>query len=295
MTQRTCDQLTRNGKGVRNDDGRNHEAPAAGGLHVAIIMDGNGRWASQRGLPRLAGHRAGARAVRRVVEAAPALGIEILTLYAFSADNWKRPPEEVSGLMRLFQSYLRSEVDELRANGVRLCVIGRRDRLPRFVLEEIEHAEQALRRGQRLELRVAVDYSARDTLLAAARHLHTPEAATRAGFARVLGAAMNLDCAARDVDLAIRSGGEQRLSDFLLWECAYAELLFTPRMWPDFNRHDLAEAVAEYHRRERRFGSAPEPPKPLRIVPREVARELPPEVARELPEEAAAEQVVAGD
>jgi undecaprenyl diphosphate synthase len=222
---------------------------------VGIIMDGNGRWARRRGLPRLAGHHAGASSVRRVVEAAPDLGISTLTLYAFSSDNWKRPPVEVRGLMRLFRLHLRSETAELRQNGVRLRVIGRRDRLSASVLSDIEAAESATAGGRRLELRVAIDYSARDTLLAAARHLHTPEAATRAGFERVLGAAMNLAGPSQDVDLLIRTGGEQRLSDFLLWECCYAELLFSPRMWPDFDGACLAAAVAEFHRRERRFGA----------------------------------------
>ena len=219
------------------------------GLHVGIIMDGNGRWARRRGLPRLAGHHAGAAAVRRVVEAAPDLGVSTLTLYAFSSDNWKRPPAEVRGLMRLFRVHLRTETAELRQNGVRLRVVGRRDRLAAALLADIEAAESATAAGRRLELRVAVDYSARDTLLAAARHLHTPEAATRAGFERVMGAVMNLPGPSQDVDLLIRTGGEQRLSDFLLWECCYAELLFSPRMWPDFDGASLAAAVAEFHRR----------------------------------------------
>ncbi|HZQ91311.1 MAG TPA: di-trans,poly-cis-decaprenylcistransferase [Terriglobales bacterium] len=227
-------------------------------IHVGIIMDGNGRWAQSQGLPRVAGHRAGARSVRRVVEAAPDLGISTLTLYAFSSDNWKRPRAEVVALMRLFQSYLRSEVAELRANGVKLSIIGRRDRLPQSVLREMRRAESQLANGTKLHLRVAVDYSARGTLLAAARAMHTPEAATPAGFARVLGAAMNLDGPSPDVDLIVRTGGEQRLSDFLLWEAAYAELVFSPRWWPDFDADDLAAAVAEFHRRQRRFGAVPD-------------------------------------
>jgi len=202
-------------------------------LHVAIIMDGNGRWATRRGLPRGAGHRAGAEAVRRTVEAAPDLGLTALTMYAFSADNWKRPPGEIAILMRLFARYLRAEVAPLAKQGVRLEVIGRRDRLPTPLVSAIETAEQATGGGTQLELRLAVDYSAR--------------AAIRAG------------ALIPDVDLVIRTGGEQRLSDFLLWESAYAELWFTDRMWPDFSAVDLARAVADFQTRERRFGALPLP------------------------------------
>ena len=198
-------------------------------LHTAIIMDGNGRWATMRGLPRIAGHRAGADAVRRTVEAAPGLGIGILTLYAFSSDNWRRPPAEVSALMDLLGFYVRKETARCRENGVRLEVIGRRDRLNPKLVAAIERSETATAGGTTLTLRVAVDYSARDAI--------------RRG---TIGP---------DVDLLIRTGGEQRLSDFLLWECAYAELCFVERLWPDFNADDLALAVAEFHRRERRFGA----------------------------------------
>ena len=228
------------------------------GIHVGIIMDGNGRWATSRALPRLAGHHAGARSVRRAVEAAPDLGISTLTVFAFSSDNWKRPPEEVSGLMRLFRSYLRSEVAELRANGVRLSGIGRRDRMPRAVVREMEEAEAATRDGDRLHLRVAVDYSGRDAIVEAARLMCLRNVASREEFSRALGEAMHLDEGSPDLDLLIRTGGEQRLSDFLLWESAYAEFVFTPRLWPEFDGADLAAAVAEFHRRERRFGAVPQ-------------------------------------
>jgi undecaprenyl diphosphate synthase len=194
-------------------------------------MDGNGRWATRRGLPRGAGHRAGAETVRRIVQAAPGLGITALTMYAFSADNWKRPAAEVAILMRLFARYLRGEVAPLAQQRVRLAVIGRRDRLPAPLVCAIETAEQATAGGTQLELRLAVDYSAR--------------AAIRAGTL------------IPDVDLVIRTGGEQRLSDFLLWESAYAELWFTDRMWPDFSTADLAAAVADFQARERRFGALP--------------------------------------
>jgi undecaprenyl diphosphate synthase len=201
-------------------------------LHVAIIMDGNGRWASRRGLSRGAGHRVGAEAVRRVVEAAPDLGIGALTLFAFSADNWKRPAGEVSTLMRLFARHLRTETPRCVQNGVALRVVGRRDRLPGPLVDTIERSEAATAAGQRLELRLAVDYSAR--------------------------AAIERGQLLPDVDLVIRTGGEQRLSDFLLWESAYAELYFTATMWPDFGADDLSAALTWFQARERRFGGLKE-------------------------------------
>jgi|SRR5580658_9246179 undecaprenyl diphosphate synthase len=216
-------------------------------LHAAIIMDGNGRWASARGLPRVAGHRAGAEALRRAVEAAPGLGIGVLTVYAFSSDNWRRPQPEVSALMKMFHIYLRREQAKCAEKGVRVSVIGRRDRLPRLLLPAIDECESATAQGERLNLRLAVDYSSRDAILAAAHALKGK--ATREKLSAALGAP--------DVDLLIRTGGEQRLSDFLLWECAYAELIFTPVMWPDFTASDLASAVAEFNSRERRFGALP--------------------------------------
>ena len=218
-------------------------------LHVAIIMDGNGRWARARGLPRVAGHRAGADAVRRVVESSPAAGIGILTLYSFSSDNWQRPAPEVKALMSLFQSYLRMETSRCVAEGVRIRMIGRRDRLSPALRKAVAEAEAVTAAGRTLEVRIAIDYSSRDAILRAAGEL--PKGATREDLSRLLGDAP-------DVDLLIRTGGEQRLSDFLLWECAYAELLFTGRMGPDFGRADLEEAVAEYYSRERRFGRIPE-------------------------------------
>jgi undecaprenyl diphosphate synthase len=230
-------------------------APA--GMHVAMIMDGNGRWANARGLPRVAGHRAGAQAVRRVVEAAPGLGVGTLTLYAFSSDNWQRPPREVGALMRLFRSYLASETQRLLENGVRLTVIGRRDRLPEVLVRAIAGAEAATAGGERLHLRLAIDYSAREAILRAAALAQGREVG-RDEFEALLGTALGARQPAPDVDLLVRSGGEQRLSDFLLWECAYAELWFTPRMWPDFDAATLGEAVDEFHRRERRFGRVPQ-------------------------------------
>lgn len=202
-----------------------HDAP----VHTAIIMDGNGRWAQARGLPRSAGHRAGVAAVRRVIEAAPSLGIGALTLYAFSADNWQRPRAEVQTLMRLLRIYLRDESARCIEQGVRLEVIGRRDRLAPALRAAIAAVEDATSQGRTLHLRLAIDYSARD------------------GIARG-------NAPLPDVDLLIRTGGEQRLSDFLLRECAYAELYFTPCAWPDFDAAALSAAVAEFGRRQRRFG-----------------------------------------
>jgi undecaprenyl diphosphate synthase len=197
--------------------------------HTAIIMDGNGRWAQARGLPRSAGHRAGAAAVRRTIESAPSFGITALSLYAFSADNWRRPRAEVQMLMRLLRTYLRDETARCIEQGVRLEVIGRRDRLPASLCMAIERAEAATAAGRTLDLRLAIDYSARDAIARG-------------------------DWPLPDVDLLIRTGGEQRLSDFLLRECAYAELYFTACAWPDFDEAALAAAVAEFGRRQRRFG-----------------------------------------
>ncbi len=225
-------------------------------FHVAIIMDGNGRWATARGRPRELGHRQGALAVRRVVEAAPGAGVGILTLYAFSSDNWKRPPREVRALMSLFRRYLRSEASELRDQGVRLQVIGRRDRLPRTVVRAIEEAEATTAGGARLLLRLAVDYSSRQALLEAARRCTLSGGVDEDRFASAMAEAIHgNEGGAPDVDLMIRTGGEQRLSDFLLWECAYAELVFTPCMWPDFSGEALEAAVSEFRRRDRRFGA----------------------------------------
>jgi undecaprenyl diphosphate synthase len=240
------------------------EAPAdrqrdgSAGLHVAIIMDGNGRWAERRGLPRVAGHRAGVAAVRRVVERAPLVGITRLTLYAFSSDNWKRPAFEVRSVLALIAAYLRWERSALREAGARVEAIGRRDRLPRMLLREIEQCEAATVAGRRLHLRVAVDYSSREALARAAMNaVHGLDATSSPeSIGRAMAETLRLQ--GGDVDLLIRTGGEKRLSDFLLWESAYAELVFTERMWPDFDGEDLESAVAEFRRRERRFGGVME-------------------------------------
>jgi len=232
-------------------------------LHVAIIMDGNGRWATKRGLPRVAGHRAGVVAARRVVEHAPDVGIRCITLYAFSSDNWKRPAEEVSSIFWLLRAFLRMETERLREQGARLEVIGRRDRLPAHLVREIERAERATAKGRRIDVRVAIDYSSRDAIAQAAASM----AATllpngllsRELPQRMLDEA--LTAASGEVDLLIRTGGEKRLSDFLLWESAYAELVFTDTMWPEFDAAELDAALSEFNRRQRRFGAVPAPAK----------------------------------
>jgi undecaprenyl diphosphate synthase len=225
-------------------------SPLGDRLHVGIIMDGNGRWATRRGLSRLRGHEAGVEAIRRIVEAAPKQGIGTLTLYAFSTDNWRRPKAEVAALMTLLRFYLANEVQSLLRNGVRLTVIGRRDRLPEGIAAAIASAEQATANGDVLHLRIAVDYSARDAILNAAAKAAALTSLSREAFSQLITGEAGL----RDVDLIIRTSGEKRLSDFLLWEGAYAELHFTERMWPEFDAHDLGEALAAFHGRERRFG-----------------------------------------
>jgi undecaprenyl diphosphate synthase len=229
------------------------------GLHVAIIMDGNGRWATQRRLPRVAGHRAGVAAVRRAVEHAPPLGIRVLTLYAFSSDNWARPAEEVKSIFWIIRAFLRLECERLCQQGARLEVIGRRDRIPVPLLREIERTERATADGQTLHLRIAVDYSARMSIanavaIAAAESSRQQPLSPDQMHAVITQA---LTAESGNVDLLIRTGGEQRLSDFLLWESAYAELVFTHRMWPDFDESDLASALGDFNHRERRFGAIP--------------------------------------
>jgi undecaprenyl diphosphate synthase len=245
-------------------------------LHTAIIPDGNGRWARARGLPREAGHRAGVEAVRRVVGAAPDLGIDTLTFFAFSSANWERPQGEVLGILHALEQYLRADAPQWVETGVRVRILGRRDRLPRSLRAAAEAAERATARGAALEVRLALDYSAREAILRSACRLYTALEISPDAFARLLngwGGGFGSGCGGgpeasadarlapgptRDVDLLIRTGGEQRLSDFLLWESAYAELVFTERMWPDFDAADLEAAVAEFHRRERRFGRVPD-------------------------------------
>jgi len=231
--------------------------PGRDRFHVAINMDGNGRWAEARGRSRSAGHDAGSAAVRRTVEAAPELGITTLTLYAFSSDNWRRPRGEVDHLMALFQNHLDSECDRLTDSGVRLSVIGRRDRIPDSLRGRIAHVEERTSAGTALHVRVAIDYSAREALLTAAGQVAGGIPPTWQAFERSLYEAIHAPRGTRPVDLLIRTGGEQRLSDFLLWESAYAELYFTDVPWPDFCEADLAAAVQAFAARDRRYGGIP--------------------------------------
>jgi undecaprenyl diphosphate synthase len=228
-----------------------------GHLHVGLIMDGNGRWAQARGLPRLAGHKRGARALRRTVEAAPDLGISTMTLFAFSADNWLRPTSEVEALMDLFEEYLSRERRELIEKGVQVEVIGRRDRLRPHIVTQIERLELETKGGRDLFLRLAVDYSARWAIAEAAASLPPNASADPMLFREQLQRVQHSSPNVPDIDLLIRTSGEQRLSDFLLWESAYAELYFTKTFWPDFDGKELARAVEEYGRRNRRFGCLP--------------------------------------
>jgi undecaprenyl diphosphate synthase len=221
---------------------------------VAIIPDGNGRWAALRGRPRADGYAAGAQAVRRVVAAAPVLAVDTLTLYAFSSDNWERPAAEVHTLLRVLEDFLAEQGRGEDGGRPRTRVIGRRDRIPASLRAAIEEAEGATTNAEGIELRLAIDYSARDAILRAACRLYTAREVSRESFARLLGSMQPQAEPPGEVDLLIRAGGEQRLSDFLLWECAYAELYFTARLWPDFDAADLSAAVAEFRRRERRFG-----------------------------------------
>jgi undecaprenyl diphosphate synthase len=223
-------------------------------LHVAIIMDGSGRWARQRGLPREAGHFAGRWAVERAVEAARRLGIGTLTLFAFSGDNWHRPANEVHNLMQVFEDYFRAITNCYTTWGISVSVVGRRDRLAPSLLEAAQEAESVTAGGQALHLRIALDYSGRDAILRAAHRLRNGHPPNAEEFARALAEVTHAAEAVPDIDVLIRPGGEQRLSDFMLWESAYAELVFTDRLWPDFDAADLEAAVEEFRRRDRRFG-----------------------------------------
>ncbi len=228
--------------------------------HVAIIMDGNGRWAGQRRLPRVAGHRAGAQAVRRCIKAAIEHRVRWLTLYAFSSENWRRPPDEVTDLTALLRHYLRSEIAELHREGVRVRVIGEHSRFGPEIRAELEAAERLTVGNSRLTLVIALSYGARAEILNAARQIAaavqagrlTPDSLDEAGFARFLSTD-----GIPDPDLVIRTSGECRLSNFLLWQSAYAELVFLDVLWPDFDGAHFADALSLFHRRERRFGARP--------------------------------------
>jgi len=238
-----------------NGDHRlNAQNPA---LHLAIIMDGSGRWAAARGLPREEGHRAGRAAVRRTMAAALEQGIGVLTLFSFSTDNWGRPQNEVAQLMRTFESFLRVDAPALLRRGIRIKVMGRRDRLPFALCDAISKIEAANPAAGRLLVRLAIDYSGRDAILEAAREWRQSTDPCPEGFLRLLTEAEPDAEPVRDVDLLIRTGGELRLSNCPLWDIAYAELYFTACMWPDFGPAELDAALQEYHTRDRRFGQIP--------------------------------------
>ena len=224
-------------------------------LHVAIISDGNGRWATSRGLPRSAGHRAGAEAARGRIEAAPSLGIHTLTLFALSSANWQRPPGEVNAILRLLHEYLLAETTHCLNEGIRLRIIGRRDRIPATLRQVIADAEAITARGTRLNVRLAIDYSARESIFHAACKFYKATELSTDSFSQVLSEVHR--GSSTDVDLLIRTGGEQRLSDFLLWESAFAEFVFLAKRWPDFTVADLRAALDEFHRRERTRGALP--------------------------------------
>lgn len=229
----------------------------SGPQHVAIIMDGNGRWAKARGLPRVAGHRRGADAVRRVIRGAGELGVPVLTLFAFSTENWTRPADEVSDLMGLLRHYLRNELDELGRNGARLRVIGDRTRLARDIVSDIADAESRTRHNSRIEVNICINYGARAEIVRATRRLAAKVAAGELQAEQIdegLFERELLTAGVPDPDLLIRTSGEQRISNFLLWQCAYAELVFVDTLWPDFGKEHLEESIAEFRRRERRYG-----------------------------------------
>jgi undecaprenyl diphosphate synthase len=225
-------------------------------LHVAIISDGNGRWATSRGLPRSAGHRAGAEAARHIIEAAPRLGIHTLTLFALSSANWKRPAAEVNAILRLLHEYLLTETTHCVEEGVRLSIIGRRDRVPSTLRQAIADSEAATARGTRLHLRLAIDYSAREAIFHAACRFYKVTELSLESFSQVLAEVYR--GGSTEVDLLIRTGGEQRLSDFLLWECAFAEFVFAHKAWPDFTVADLQSALEEFAHRQRTRGALPD-------------------------------------
>jgi undecaprenyl diphosphate synthase len=225
--------------------------------HVAIIMDGNGRWAKKRHLPRAIGHKQGAEAVRRAVEAARELGIEYLTLYAFSSENWKRPAEEVDDLMGLLRLYLRNEVADLDRNGVRIRFIGSRTRLSKDVLELVDHSESKTTSNTALTLVIALNYGAQAEIVEATRAIAQQVADGKLLTSDISEETISMHLLTRDMpdpDLIIRTSGEQRLSNFLLWQAAYAEFIFLDCLWPDFDKTEFENALSQFHSRERRYG-----------------------------------------
>jgi undecaprenyl diphosphate synthase len=227
-------------------------------LHVAIIMDGSGRWAAERGLPRIEGYRAGRATVRRTVVAGIERGVSVLTLFAFSTENWGRPQKEVAELMNTFEAFFCVDAPALAARGVRLTVVGRRDRLPLSLRGAIEEAEATSAARDRMHVRLAIDYSGRDAILHAARQFRPTNEGSIEEFARLLAEPAPAGESIADIDLLIRTGGELRLSNCPLWEIAYAELYFTPCLWPDFGAAELDAAMRDFETRHRRFGRIPE-------------------------------------
>lgn len=259
-TEAVVEAAARPGDAVRSADAACGQPAPQGPPHVAVIMDGNGRWAAARGMPRLAGHRKGAQTVRRIIEACPGFGVKYLTLYAFSTENWTRPRSEVSGLMDLFRRYLRRETGELRENGVRMTFIGDRSGLAKDIQKLMAQVEKETEGGERLTVAVAINYGARAEIAQAARRLAESVAAGEIGVEDVdeHAVAAQLGTAALpDPDLVIRTSGEQRLSNFLLWQAAYAEFVFAPEAWPDFDTAAFSRALQAFARRDRRYGAAP--------------------------------------
>jgi undecaprenyl diphosphate synthase len=247
------------------DDVASHDLASSGARgprHVAIIMDGNGRWATKRGLPRLEGHRRGVEALRRTVRASIELGISYLTIYSFSSENWRRPAEEVGDLFGLLRLFVRRDLADLHAQGVKVCFIGSRERLPSDIAGLFLEAEKLTRANAGLTLVVAFNYGARQEILSAARAIAKaaqegkvdPDRLDEVGFEAFLGT-----IGIPDPDLLIRTSGEQRLSNFLLWQCAYTEFVFTPLLWPDFDRAALEAAIHEFRSRDRRYGGLGSP------------------------------------
>ena len=231
--------------------------PSPGPQHIAIIMDGTGRWAKSRGLPRIAGPRRGADAVRKVIRSAGELGVPVLTLFAFSTENWTRPADEVNDLMGLLRHYLRHELEELGRNGAKLRVIGDRDRLAKDIQKDISDAEARTRTNTRIDVNICINYGARDEILRATRNLARKVAAGEVAVDKIDEASFErelLTAGVPDPELLIRTSGEQRISNFLLWQCAYAELVFVDTLWPDFGKEHLEKAIAEFRKRERRYG-----------------------------------------
>lgn len=225
--------------------------------HIAIIMDGNGRWAKRKKLPRIMGHRGGVKTVKKIVRLCGDIGLEYLTMFAFSTENWARPEGEVSALMKLLVEYLRKELDELHENNVRFILLGERNRLPQFVLPSLDRVMEKTAANTGLQLQMAINYSGRQDIVHAAQSLARkaagggldPETIDETMFARHLFLPDT-----PDPELLIRTSGEQRISNFLLWQIAYSELVFIDKFWPDFNEEDLRAALADYRKRERRFG-----------------------------------------